>query len=159
MPPLPSFILPSQRVEPYNDIEICIQATLRSLQILEHDTLNIAAAAWEFEIPISCLRVLWKEHQSKLEQDRPGTNKILSSDQELAVCQYLDRLDNIGTNARLQILIGCANAILQNAHSGSSPAPPASVVSDHWFQRFLNHHPEYFIRKQQTIYIDRINAH
>ena len=51
---------------------------------------------------------------------------------------------------------GCANAILQYAHTGLGPAP---VVSTQWAPRFLDCHPEYFIRKQQSIDIDRKNAH
>ena len=54
------------------------------------------------------------------------------------------------------MVTGCANAILQYGHSGSEPA---TIVSDHWAQRFLRRHPEYFIHKQVPIDIDRKNAH
>jgi len=86
----------------------------------------------------------------------PVTNHRLTDDQELAVCQYLDRLDNISTSARLQMVTGCANDILQYGHCGSEPAP---IVSDHWAQRFQHRHPEYYICKQVTIEIDCKNAH
>jgi len=49
-----------------------------------------------------------------------------------------------------------ANTILRNSHDSIGLAP---IVGDHWAQRFLNRHPEYFIRKQQTIDADRKNAH
>jgi len=51
---------------------------------------------------------------------------------------------------------GYANAILQYAHTGLEPAP---VVSTQWAPRFLDCHTVYFICKQQSIDIDRKNAH
>jgi len=51
---------------------------------------------------------------------------------------------------------GCANAILQYAQPGLGPAP---VVSTQWAPRFLEHHTQYFVRKQQYIDIDPKNAH
>lgn len=95
-----------------------------------------------------------QDRQSR--QERPGSNHRLSDDQELAVCQYLDRMDNIGTSARLQMVTSCANTILRNAHTSPSPPP---VVSNQWANRFLNRHPEYFGRKQKSIDSDRKNAH
>ena len=80
----------------------------------------------------------------------------LSDDQELAVCQYLDRMDSIGTSARLQMVTSCANTILRNAHTGPSLPP---VVSNQWANGFLNRHPEYFVRKQKSIDSDRKKAH
>jgi len=50
----------------------------------------------------------------------------------------------------------CANAILTYGHTGSDTAP---LIGDHWAPNFLNHHPEYHVRKQQTIDSDRKNIH
>ena len=154
MPPAPAFILPSQRVERYDDIEIRIQAAMASIQVSNDPHPNITTMVRAYEIPVSCLRRRLQGRQSR--QERPGANLKLSEDQELAICQYLDRLDTVGTSARLQMVSGCANAILQYSHTGSGPVP---VVSTQWTPRFLTRHPEYFIRKQQTIDINRKNAH
>ena len=54
------------------------------------------------------------------------------------------------------MVAGCANAILQYGHMGPDPAP---VIGDNWAPRFLERHPEYFIKKQQTIDANRKNAH
>jgi len=55
---------------------------------------------------------------------RLRTNRRLSEEEELAVCQYLDRLDMIGTSARLHMITGCANAILLRVYSDQSiPIP------------------------------------
>ncbi|RPA88554.1 hypothetical protein L873DRAFT_1725610, partial [Choiromyces venosus 120613-1] len=100
----------------------------------------------------------WQRDASK--QDRLATNRKLFEKQELAVHQYLDRLDAVGTSAKkilhLMHRLRCANAILQNAYIGPLPAP---VVCDHWAQHFLSRYPEYSIRKQCAIDIDRKNAH
>ena len=156
MPPMSksALIPPSQRVEPYADIEARIQAALTFLDTTQDDDPDLPALAKSYEIPLRRLQARWQGRQSK--QDRPAANRKLSEDQEAAVCQYLDRLDMLGTSARLQMVTGCANTILQNAHTGSSPAP---VVSEKWSRRFLNRHPEYFVRKQHTIDADRKNAH
>jgi len=54
------------------------------------------------------------------------------------------------------MVTSCANIILWNAHTGSSPAP---VVGDDWVNRFLNCHSEYFVRKQKSIDADRKKAY
>jgi len=63
----------------------------------------------------------------------------------------------IGISARLQMITSCANSILLNSHSDSTL--PAPIVGEHWSRRFLDRHPEYFIRKQRTLDVDRKNAH
>jgi len=154
MPKAPAFILPGQRLEPYKDVEIRIQAAIESFSTNSNPYPNIAEIARNYEIPVSRLRARLQGSQSRLK--RPRANHKLTDDQELAVCQYLDRLDTIDTSARLQMVTGCANAILQYAHCGQGPAP---VVSDHWAPRFLNRHSEYFIRKQVSLDVNRKNVH
>src|SRR5437763_13052193 len=45
------------------------------------------------------------------------------------------------------------NLILACAH-GSKPGPPPTV-GIHWVNRFLNRHPEYYIRTQRSINIEQ----
>ena len=150
-----STLIPSsQRVEPYVDIEARIQAALTFISTTQNDYPNLASLAKSYEIRLERLRAHWQGRQSKL--DRPGANRKLSEDQEAVVCQYLDRLDMLGTSARLQMVSSCANAILQKSYIGSGTAP---IVSEQWARRFLARHPEYYIRKQRTIDVDRKNAH
>ena len=54
------------------------------------------------------------------------------------------------------MVTSCANTILWNAHTGSSPPP---VVNNQYTNRFLNLHPEYFLRKQKSLDSDRKNPH
>jgi len=97
MPPAPAFILPSVRVEPYEDVEIRIQAAVASIHASNDPYPNITAVARAYEIPVSRLGGRLQGRQSR--QERPGANHRLSDDQELAVCQYLDRLDTVSTSA------------------------------------------------------------
>jgi len=150
----PAFVLPSQRVEPYEEVEKPIQAAVTSIQARSDQHVNIAQVARNYEIHITRLRARLQGRQSK--QERQGANSKLSADQELPVCQYLDCLDTIGTSARLQMVSSCANAILAYGHTSPDPAPR---VGDYWAPRFLDRHPEYDIRKQKTIHSDRKNAH
>jgi len=99
MLPVPAFVLPSQRVEPYQDIKIRIQAAIIFIQNSTNQSVNIAEVAHTYEIPVTRLRGRLQGHQSR--QESQEANRKLSEDQELAVCQYLDRLDTIGTSASL----------------------------------------------------------
>ena len=90
-------------------------------------------------------------------QERPAENKKLSEDQELAVCQYLDRLDTIGTAACMIMITNCANSILRRSHTDTTTPPP--TVSEKWARLFLNRHPEYYVRKQKTIDTTRKTSH
>jgi len=116
----PAFVLPSQRVEPYEEVEKRIQAAVTAIQARSDQYVNIAQVARNYEIPITRLRAGLQGRQSK--QEHQGANSKLSEDQELAVCQYLDRLDTIGTCARPQMVSSCANAILAYGHTSSDPA-------------------------------------
>ena len=89
-------------------------------------------------------------------QMTPG-NKRLSNHQELALCQYLERLDNIGLHARRFMITDCANAILRRSHLADSVNPPPQV-GGHWARRILERHPEYLVHKQRVQEIDRKNA-
>jgi len=56
MPKATAFILPSQRVEPYKDVEIRIQAAIKSLSTNPNPYPNIAEIARNYEIPVSRLQ-------------------------------------------------------------------------------------------------------
>ncbi len=83
--------------------------------------------------------------------------KRLSEEQELALCHYLDRLDQVGAAARRPMLMHCANALLQQSHNDLTNPPP--TIGRNWPQRFLERHPEYHIRKQKSLAVERKNAH
>ena len=141
--------------ESYASIESQIQEALAELLQRGEEKPDLGAAAREFNLPPQCLRARWNRRKSK--ETRLPANKKLMVEEELAVCQYLDWLDKIGTSARLHMLTTCANAILSHAHK--DPSIPTPVVGEHWARRFLVRHPEYHICKQYTIDSDRKNTH
>ena len=116
-------------VEPYQVTESRIKQVIDILSDRGDDNLNLAAAAREFRVPVKRRRARWAGQQSK--QERPGTNKRLSEDEELAVCLYLDRIEAIGTAARKQMITGCANDILRNYHGEAveKRPEPAALIS------------------------------
>jgi hypothetical protein len=87
---------PTHIVESYHAVESRITQAIEILQGRGGQP-NFAAAAREFLLPVQRLRARWNGRPSKI-QTIPG-NRRLSKHQELAVCQYLDRLDNIGLPA------------------------------------------------------------
>jgi len=119
-----------------------MQAALKFLHTTQDDDPDLSALATSYEIPVSVLQALWEARQSK--QEPSAANQKLSEDQEVAVRQYRDRLDMVGTSTRLPIVTGCANTMLQQAHTGPSTVP---VLSEQWSRHFLSQHPEYFICK------------
>jgi len=142
--------------ESYSSVESRIKEAITELLQRAHDeNPDLAAAARDFDLLPQQLRARWNGRGCK--KTRLQTNRRLSEEEELAVCQYLDRLDRIGTSARLHMITGCANAILLHVHSDQSIPIPS--VGEHWAWRFLDRHPEYHIRKQHMIDTDRKDAH
>ena len=105
----------------YFEIESRINEALGALS--ERDRPNISADAREFRVPEQRLRARCKGRLSR--QERPAANRKLSEDQELTVCQYLDRLDMIGTSARMTMITSCANSILRRSHADTTT--PTSI--------------------------------
>ena len=141
--------------ENYTEIEDRIQ--LACEKIFEIDKPNIAATVREFGVSESRLRARWKGRPAKSE--RILVNRRLTDDEELVVCLYLKRLDEIGTSARLPMIANCANTILRASHPSDKSTSPLPTVSSAWISRFLERHPEFHIRKQKTLDRDRKNAH
>ena len=82
---------------------------------------------------------------------------MLTDAEELAICKYLDRLDEIGVAARYSVLASCANSLLQSNHLDTST--PSPTVSNKWPQRFLKQYPQYAIQRQKTLDLHQKNAH
>lgn len=139
--------------ETYAEVEARIQ---RAINVIRSGIgANVAVAAREYDVSEYRLRGRWKNRPSKM--DRPASNRKLSDAEELAICQYLDRLDQIGTSVRYSMIENCANFLLKCNHQDLTTSPP--TVSAKWPQRFLERHPEYQKKKQKTLDMHRKNAH
>ena len=141
----------------YANTEANIEAACQKIFHLENP--NVAAVACEFQVPVSRLRARLGGCQSR--SQRPAPNKRLSEDEELAVCLYLERLDCIGTSARLPMVTGCANAILRRKYqlTFTAPSMPPPTVGATWTAHFLERHPQFHIRKQKTLDLNQKKPH
>ena len=137
----------------YSEIESQIAIAINA--IAQGVCANVAEAAQTYNVPVSRLRKRWKGCQSR--SKRPGAGKKLTDAEELAICKYLDRLDEIGVAARYSMLAPCANSLLRSNHLDTST--PSSTVSNKWPQQFLKRYPQYAIRRQKTLDLHRKNAH
>jgi len=96
-------------LESYTTIEFWISDAC--LKFSEMDKPNIAMVAQEFQVLETRLRGRQKGRQSKSEH-RPS-NKLLTKAEELSVCMYLDKLEVIGTAARISMVIQCVNSVVK----------------------------------------------
>ena len=121
---------------------------------LEERKPNVAALARQFAFPEKRLREWWKGRQSG---QRESPNRKLAPNEELALCQYLNWRDEIGIPLRNKNIASYANAILESITSSLSITPP--TVGRMWTTCFLEHYPEYHIRKQKILEVSRKTAH
>jgi len=76
----------------YRSIEARIEKVIP--EVKEEEKPNVVTLACKFGMPQKRLRACLKHHLSR--QQREATNRRLSADLELVLCQYLDRLDKLG---------------------------------------------------------------
>ena len=112
--------------ETYKQIEARIHEAIAFLS--DSDKPNLSAAATQFLVPYHRLCARWNGAHSY--STRPTNGKRLDNTQEAAVCQYLDRLDAIGTSARYHMVTSSTNFVLRLNHTNSSTTPP--IVSKMW---------------------------
>jgi len=143
--------MPKQSAEAYRAMEERIKQVLKLMR--KEDQPKISLWARENEIPYQRLLRRWNGLESK--SSRQATGKRLTADQERGLCNFLDQLDYLGASARLSMVRQAANSILLRDCQDPSDPPK---VGNHWPQRFLDRHPEYFAIKQQPISIDRKRA-
>lgn len=136
----------------YHDIESRIVDAILELRKCENP--NVTAVARQFNVPAKRLINQWKGRKSKVECGRH--NKALFEAQELALCQYLDNLNGEGPKAHYKQLEQVANSLLKKGHTRSGKPP---IVGAHWTARFLQWHPQYVVRKQKPLAVERKNAH
>lgn len=123
-------------------------------KVAEEPKPNIATLACQFGVPEQRLREQRKGRQSR---QRESPNRKLAHNEELARCQYFNQLDEIGIPSRYNNIASYANTILESITSSlSGPIPTRSQM---WTTCFLALYPEYHIRKQKTLEVDRETSH
>ena len=133
-------------VKLYVEIEEHIQEALGSIpHDKEVSVPKLETLAQEFHVPMRRLQNHFQRTPSRNAQI--PANRRLSPAEELAICDYIDRLDQLGLCVRPPILRNCANVILSRSYEADDDSPP--TVGPRWTSRFLAHHPKYSVRKQQ----------
>jgi len=133
----------------YCDIEERIEDALYRLG--QPEAPPVTAVAREFNVPYQ--RLLARLHGRPSKSTRPPTNRKLTEEQESALCQYLNALDEIYMSATRKHCYTTANLILARAHGSKPGSPP--TIGKQWVANFLNRHPEYYIRTQRPLDLDR----
>ena len=80
---------------------------------------KLATVAREFGVPRSRLRYRREGRPPKAGQ--PAANTKLSGPEEMALCRYIDRLDNINLAVRPEFVTDAANAILRERSGRQDP--------------------------------------
>ena len=89
-------------------------------------------AASVYEVPICRLQRRWNRTASK--STRAPTNKALTEEQEVAICEYIYRLDKINMCARLQMIVGATNYLICFENC---------MVGHQWLKQFLEPNPKF----------------
>ncbi|KAJ6028115.1 hypothetical protein N7540_003691 [Penicillium herquei] len=134
------------------DKEDNIQKALGALQ--DQATPNISKTAREFAVPKSTLLRRWNGGKSLF--DRQPNNRKLDTEQEKALCVYIDQLDKAGIHIKPAQIEKSANFILSLTHTDSTNLPPK--IGEHWVKRFLRRYPEYYWRWRRALDIERKQA-
>lgn len=112
---------------------------------------NLKKLAEKFAIPY--YRLYARANGRLSRSNRPSVNLRLNPTEELALCRYLNIMEEAGLYARYYHIKRTANSIL------SRRPEPELPISSAWATRFLKRHPEYHIRRQRTLDIKRKEAH
>jgi hypothetical protein len=96
----------------------------------------------------------WKGTRNS-RSSRNSTNLKLDAHQEKAFCWYLTSLWEIGVPLRQKNITAAANEILAAA---CSPDQQSLVIGEHWPTWWLKRHPEFTVRKEKSIEIERQRA-
>ena len=96
-------------------------------------------------------------HGRASKSSRLPTNRALNSEQEQAIKDYIQRLDEQDVSAKVTMIRAAANYILTKSHSDHLTPPPQ--VSENWTRRFLARNPEFYKRKQKPLAVECKNAY
>jgi hypothetical protein len=132
----------------YYDIEDRIEQALRILQRQEKP--NISKTMQEFDVPMQQLQRRWLGTPSR--SDRAPINIKLSTEQEIALRQYINTLIKLDIPPQPKQIGDAANSILYRGHT--DPTKPLPQISKHWMKRFLERYPEYRVQRQRAIKIE-----
>lgn len=119
------------------------------------DYSNPTAAARAFGVNPKTVQRRLRGGASK--SSRLPTNKALNLEQEQAIRDYIERLDEQNVSAKVSMVRAAANYILAKSHPDPLTTPPQ--VSKSWTKRFFDRNPQLYKKIQKPLAVERKNAH
>ena len=112
-----------------------------------------ADAAKAFSVPRT---TLYRRIKNSAMEQRGGYNRKLEKEQEIAVCNWLDRSIRHGFPPRLDHVQHVAQRVLDACRD---PTTPAVQLGQHWARRFVERHPKYNMRMSKPLDVQRHARH
>lgn len=143
-----------------NTYRTCEQRIEQAMEALNHgDFTKITDAARRFDVPYQRLRARLNGRKSR--SQRLPTNLKLTPEEDAGLCQYLDRLDDLGLPPRPLHIAAAAKLILAYKPMGDKTTNShiRSDLGEHWVRRWLIRHPQYKRRRQKPLDLNRQLAH
>ncbi len=139
---------PSTRLFTKKPMEEGIQSALRHLD--QYPNAKLAAVARQYNVPRGRLRSRRAGYSPRT--GLPAVNTKLSKPEELAICRYIDRLEQANLAVRPEFVTDAANAVLAARCSRSQVNLP--TVGSKWTTRFLQRY-KYNKVRQKSLDADR----
>lgn len=138
----------------YFEVERRVQDALQYKR--EHPEVSFRWLERQFNVKKDRLNRRWNGIQ-KPKSARDPINLKLDQHQDKALCWYLTRLWEIGVPLRYAHISAAANEVLATAHGQSEPEE-LPRVGECWPARWLRRHPEFTVRREKSIEIERQRA-
>ncbi len=104
------------------------------------DYANPTAAARAFGVSA---KIIYRRLQGGASKSsRLPSNRALNLEQEQAIRDNIERLDEHNVSAKVSMIRAAANYILAKSHSDPLKTPPQ--VSEMWTKRFLDRNPQFY---------------
>ena len=137
----------------YFEVEARLQEALQHKR--QHPQSSFRWLGRQFNVHKDRIHRRWKGTQ-KSRSARDPTNLRLDPYQDKALCWYLTRLWEIGVPLRYKNVAAAADEILAAACGPDESPPPA--VGEHWPSRWFKNHPEFAVRREKSIELERQRA-
>ena len=136
----------------YNAVEGRIQEAIDAIRTRQNTSRR--AIAKEFHVPEERLRSRLNGHPPK-SAVRGLHNRALKPDQDLALRLYLQKLDEMGAQARRHMIQRTANTILRQSGPLAILQKP---LDSQWAKRWLDRQPDFYKIRRKPIAAARKNA-
>jgi len=113
------------------------------------DTIN-ALQNGDYSTPTAAAREVHRRLHGVSKSSRLSSNRALNLEQEQAMRDYIERLDEQNVSAKVSMIRAAANYILAKSHSDHLTTPPP--VSALWTKRFLDRNLQFHKKTKKVAY-------